>query len=89
MKINDEQILITDEDGKEFVFKILFSYENKQRGNNYVFFYDEKDEDNVLFARYYEDGHLEYIEDEEELAEIEEVFATFVDENFDQEEAED
>ena len=30
-----------------------------------------------MYARYYDDGSLEYVEDEEEIAEVEEVFATF------------
>jgi len=77
MKLNDDELLVTDEDGKEFVFKILFTYDNEERGNKYIFFYDPKDDDEVLVARYYEDGHLEYIEDEEELEEVEEVFAAY------------
>jgi uncharacterized protein YrzB (UPF0473 family) len=56
---------------------ILFTYENEKRGTNYVFFYDEENDEEVMYARYYEDGTLEYVEDEDEIAEVEEVFATF------------
>lgn len=77
MNLHDDELLVTDEDGKEYNFKILFTYDNEERGVKYVFFYDPKDEDEVFFARYYEDGHLEYIEDEDELAEVEEVFAAY------------
>lgn len=73
----DDELFITDETGKEFTFKILFTYENEQRKMKYVFFYDPVDEDEVMFARYFDDGHLEYIDDEEEIAEVEEVFAAF------------
>jgi len=77
MKLHDDELLVTDDDGKEFVFKILFTYENEERKTKYVFFFDPKDDEEILFARYFEDGHLEYIEDEEELEEVEEVFAAY------------
>lgn len=75
--MRDDEIVVVDDEGKEFTFKILFTYENDQRTSKYIFFYDPEDDEEVLFARYYDDGHLEYIEDEEELAEVEEVFASF------------
>jgi uncharacterized protein YrzB (UPF0473 family) len=75
--MRDDEIVVVDDEGKEFTFKILFTYENDQRKSKYIFFYDPEDDEEVLFARYYDDGHLEYIEDEEELAEVEEVFASF------------
>ncbi len=77
MKLHDDELLVTDDEGKEYRFKILFTYENEERQTKYIFFYDPKDEDEVMFARYFEDGHLEYIEDEEEIAEVEEVFAAY------------
>ncbi len=77
MKEN-ELITITTEDGKEETFVILFTYTNEKRHANYVFFYDENNDDEVMYARYYEeDGSLEYIDDEDEIAEVEEVFATY------------
>lgn len=78
---DEDLIYITDEDGNEFTFKILFTYTHEERETQYVFFYDENDEDGeVMFARYLDDGSLEYIEDEEEIAEVEEVFNAFNDE---------
>ncbi len=77
MAINDDELVVTDESGKEYIFKILFTYENEERKMKYIFFFDPKDEDEVMFARYFDDGHLEYIEDEDELAEVEEVFASY------------
>lgn len=76
MKEND-LITITDEEGVESTFVILFTYTNEKRNSQYVFFYDEENDEEVMYARYFEDGTLEYVEDEEEIAEIEEVFATF------------
>lgn len=76
MKEND-LITITDEEGVESTFVILFTYTNEKRNSQYVFFYDEENDEEVMYARYFEDGTLQYVEDEEEIAEIEEVFATF------------
>ncbi len=73
----DEIITITDEDGKEQSFVILFTYNNPKRGTDYVFFYPEGNDEEVMFARYYDDHSLEYVEDEDEIAEIKEVFAAF------------
>lgn len=73
----DDIITITDEDGKEESFIILFTYNNEKRNADYVFFYPEGNEEEVMFARYYDDNSLEFVEDEEELAEIKEVFAAF------------
>ena len=42
-----------------------------------MFSFDPENEDEVMFARYTDDGHLEYVEDEEEQKEAEEVFNTF------------
>ncbi len=77
MKQN-ELITITDEDGSESTFVILFTYENEKRGSKYVFFYDEEDEDEIMYFRYYDDGTLEHVEDEDEIEEIEEVFDAYV-----------
>lgn len=75
-----DELTIVDEEGNEFVFSILFSYENEERNATYVFFYDEEDDEDVMFVRYYEDGKISYVEDEEELEEIEEVFRAFEEE---------
>ncbi|HZJ89967.1 MAG TPA: DUF1292 domain-containing protein [Bacilli bacterium] len=79
-EMTSDELTIVDEEGNEFVFSILFSYENEERNATYVFFYDEEDEDDVMFVRYYEDGKISYVEDAEELAEIEEVFRAFEEE---------
>jgi len=77
MKTDDNLIIITDEEGNEYELEILFTYENEERNAKYVFFFDPENEDEVMFARYTDDGHLEYVEDEEEQKEAEEVFNTF------------
>ena len=76
--MDENKIIITDENGDEKVFNILFTYENEERGVNYVFFFDPKDPENVIPMRYNEDGTLEDILDDEEYDEVEEVFNAYM-----------
>ncbi len=78
LELDNNEILITDESGKEHVMKILFTYDNEVRGKSYVFLYEENDEDNVLAFSYNEKTkELNEIEDDEEYKEVEEVFNAF------------
>ncbi|MCR5332897.1 MAG: DUF1292 domain-containing protein [Bacilli bacterium] len=78
--LNDEEMIITDENGNEKVMNILFTYENEERGKSYVFLYEKNDEENVLPFAYDEQSHsLSEIEDDEEYDEVEEVFNAFLD----------
>lgn len=77
--LNDDEMIITDESGEEKVMKILFTYENEERNKSYVFLYEKDDEENVLaFIYNEEDKSLLEIEDDEEYAEVEEVFNAFM-----------
>lgn len=78
MEINKEnQMVVTDSEGKEHLMQILFTYDHEERKTSYVFFYDTEDpEQEVIVMRYYENGELEAI-DEEEFEEVEEVFAAW------------
>lgn len=77
--INDDEIIISDESGLEKVMKILFTYENEERNKNYVFAYEEGNEDDVMAFIYNEEKKsLEEIEDDEEYGEVEEVFNAFL-----------
>ncbi|NLB48439.1 MAG: DUF1292 domain-containing protein [Erysipelotrichia bacterium] len=78
MEINqDNQMVVIDHEGQEHLMQILFTYVHEERKASYVFFYDTKDpEQEVVVMRYYENGELELI-DEEEFAEVEEVFAAW------------
>ncbi len=76
--INEDEIIINDEDGNEKVLKILFTYENEERGKSYVFVYEEDHEDDVMAFIYDESTHeLFEIEDDEEYQEVEEVFLAY------------
>ena len=73
----DNEIIIVDEDGVETKFEILFTYENDDRGTQYVLYYDPKNPEEVFAARYNDNHELMEIEDEEEWQEVEEVLNTF------------
>ena len=80
--LDEKEIQVLDENGETRIFKILFTYENEERKTNYVFFYDEKDPDEVMVKRYTlngAEGELEEIEDEEEYNEVLEVFNAYQD----------
>ena len=76
MEIKDEkQMIVTDNECKEHLMQILFTYDNEERGTSYVFFYDTEDpNEEVIVMRYLESGELEPIEDDEEYDEVEEVY---------------
>ena len=77
---NDNEMVVTDSEGKEHLMHILFTYDNEERGCSYVFFYEVGDnEENVIAMRYSEDGELEEIDDDEEYDEVEEVFNAWQD----------
>ena len=77
---NENQMVVTDSEGKEHLMNILFTYENEERKTAYVFFYDSEDpEEEVVVMRYLESGELEPIEDDEEYDEVEEVFNAWQD----------
>ena len=77
---NENQMVVTDAEGKEHLMEILFTYDNEERKTSYVFFYDTEDpEQEVVVMRYLESGELEPIEDDEEYDEVEEVFNAWQD----------
>lgn len=77
MAITDKTITVIDGNGNEHLMEILFTYDNEERGTSYVFFFDPSDPDEIISMRYTEDGELEEIDDDEEYAEVEEVFNAY------------
>ncbi len=75
--INDNEMVIVDEDGVETKVEILFTYENEDRGAQYVLYYDPSCPEEVYAAKYNDQHELIEIEDEEEWAEVEEVLNTY------------
>ena len=77
---NESQMVVTDNEGKEHLMQILFTYDNEEKKTSYVFFYDTEDKDEeVIVMRYKDSGELEPIEDDEEYDEVEEVFNAWQD----------
>ena len=46
--MDDNKIVITDNNGEENVFEILFTYEDKENGNKYVMYYSEEDDEQIF-----------------------------------------
>ena len=81
MELRDDQMRITTDDGVEHIVNILFTYDNEERGTSYVVFTEEGNDDDVMVMSYKEGSdELQYVEDEEELGEVEEVLNAFLDE---------
>ena len=76
--MNENSIFITDEDGKEVEMKILMTFEANQK--KYVVVYDEKNEDELYPFVYDDEGNLFAVEDEEEMAMIDEVVSAYEEE---------
>ena len=76
---NDNEMVVTDSEGKEHLMHILFTYDNEERGTKYVLFFEKDNPDEIIAMKYTEDGELIEIEDEEEYAEVEEVFQAYED----------
>ena len=77
--LEDNEIIITDEKGNEYLMNILFTYENEERGAEYVFIYDKNEPDEVMVMKYNENHELFFVEDEDELNEASEVLEAFND----------
>ena len=73
--MNDKQISIEDDHGKELIFNILFTFENDD--NKYVLCYDETDEDTIIPFKYDEEGNAYIVEDDEELDLIQEFLNSY------------
>ncbi len=82
-KLNEDQIEIYDEEGNKYLFNILFTFENDETGEQYVFIYDEANPEDVILMKYQEDGSIQEVTDEKELEMAEEVLDVYnnIDEN--------
>ena len=74
-----ETILISDDEGNEVEYTILFTFENDETGKQYVLYYDESEEEpQVMYKAYDDEGNLYPVTTVEEMDMIEEVFNTFM-----------
>lgn len=76
-KKDDFEIKIYDENKNEFIFKILFTYENENRNSKYVFLYKEEVPDEIIVMKYNDNNEIFEIYDEEELKEAQEVLDAY------------
>ena len=86
--LTDRQIVVKDDEGKETLFEILFTYEHPERKKNYVFVYEKSNPEEVMAFEYLDNGELLEIESDEEYEEVEEVFNAFMEEEEGDEEEE-
>jgi uncharacterized protein YrzB (UPF0473 family) len=97
VKKEDRQITLVDEDGKETVCNILFTFHSDEYNKNYVIFYpaDQEDSDEIeLSAQSYVEGEdgsgeLQEIESDEEWEMIEDVLDKFEQEDEECDECDD
>ncbi len=75
-KINNV-LFVTTNDGRQLTFKVLFTYHSEDFEKDYVFFYEENDEDNIIVYSYDDSNTLHEIEDEEEYKELDEVLQAY------------
>lgn len=76
MEINDNEIVLTNENGEKEVAKILFYFHNDQRGKDYYFLYKEENPDDVIVMSSSDGKSLDEVDDEE-FDEAEQVFEAF------------
>lgn len=72
----DNTIYITDEDGREKVMQILFTFDMNEK--KYVVVYEQNNEEDLYAFTYDEEGNLQVIDDEE-MEMVEEVISAFED----------
>ena len=73
---NDNDMVITAEDGSERLLKILFYFHNDQRNKDYYFLYEEGNEDEVIVMGTADGESLSTLTDEE-FDEAEQVFEAY------------
>ena len=73
---NDNDMVITADDGSERLLKILFYFHNDQRNKDYYFLYEEGNEDEVIVMGTADDESLSTLTDEE-FDEAEQVFEAY------------
>ena len=99
MEQDERHITVIDEDGNEQLYEVLFTYESKEFGKSYVFYYPvgaeyEDDEETDIHVCSYipgedgNEGQLQSIETKEEWDMIEEVWDKFCTEQEEEEEEE-
>lgn len=86
MDVNVNKIQVIDDEGKELIFDVLFTFDSEDTGKKYVLYYDASIEEPQVYSSIYDDeGHLYPVETPEEWEMIEEVFNSFLAEDEEEE----
>ena len=80
MEKQDNKVIFVDEQGRKTELNILFTYQNKERGREYVLFYDEANPSEIIAGYLSENNKILDIEDDDEYDELDEVLKSFLDE---------
>lgn len=75
--LNDNEVVIKDDDGIEYLLKVLFTYHNPERNTDYVFAYDSSDEDSIYVLKYGANNEVLEVTDPDEFTEAQEVFDAY------------
>jgi uncharacterized protein YrzB (UPF0473 family) len=79
--MDTNKMFIIDEEGNEIEVDILFTFDSDLYGKKYVLYQNPNgDQEEVFVSSYDDEGNLNSVEDEEELAMVEEVLGAFIDE---------
>ncbi len=79
--MDTNKMFIIDEEGNEIEVDILFTFDSELYGKKYVLYQNPNgDQEEVFVSSYDDEGNLNSVEDEEELAMVEEVLGAFIDE---------
>jgi len=71
----DNKVYITDEKGKEVELNILFTFDNND--SSYAVCYEGNNDEELMAFVYDDDGNMWAVEDEDELAMVQEVIDAF------------
>lgn len=82
--MNDKQIKLKDDNGKEVTFNILFTFENE--GSKYVMCYEGDNEDVIIPFKYDDEGNAFIVDDKDELLMIQEFIDSYDNDGEDDEE---
>lgn len=75
----EDNIIIVDEQGNEIEMTVLFTFCNEETQTNYVFYYDDAQEEIEVFVHIYDElGNLIEITNDEEWDFVNEVYNSFV-----------
>src|SRR5574344_2136455 len=75
--LDENEVVLKDDDGNEYLLKILFTYNNPEINTDYVFAYDSSDPDTVYIMKYGENDEVIEVTDSDELEEAQEVFDAY------------